>query len=482
MADPTQIDIDSNSLVVDMRNQGSTGLRRMGGLIFEDPLPQLEGQKGLAIYKEMALNDSMCGAILNAIDKTLRRMSWRTVPASTRWYDRQAEEFLGESMTDMEQPWPDIVSEALSMLPYGHCLLYPVYKRRCGHNLDPSMNSKYRDGRVSWRYMPIRSQDTIYKWHFNNSGDLIAVEQQAPPTYDVVQIPMDKLLLFRTSSYKNNPLGLSIFRSAYKAWYSKRAMENLEGIGVERDLAGIPKAWVPWEIMSSAATPEQKRSLEYVKKMATNLRVDEQTCIVLPSVFDPNGNRLYDLTLMTTGGSRQHDTDKIINRYERQIASAALADFLVVGNGASASGSRAMHTDKTSMFENSLAAYADIISEVMNRVAIPRLFRFNSFTISDYPQIEHGPVARQDLKDLADYVFKLAQSGMQLFPDQKLEEHLRKTAALPPPPTNEMDDMDVMPNDQMTPKFDQVKELHDPPVQQALPFGGQTDTNGHKTL
>ena len=33
-----------------------------------------------------------------------------------------------------------------------------------------------------------------------------------------------------------------------------------------------------------------------------------------------NGKPLYDLKLLTTGGSRQFDTDKVIQRYDHRIA------------------------------------------------------------------------------------------------------------------------------------------------------------------
>ena len=53
-------------------------------------------------------------------------------------------------------------------------------------------------------------------------------------------IPMSKALLFRTKSRKNNPEGRSILRNAYRSWYFKRRIQEIEGIGIERDLAGLP--------------------------------------------------------------------------------------------------------------------------------------------------------------------------------------------------------------------------------------------------
>ena len=62
--------------------------------------------------------------------------------------------------------------------------------------------------------------------------------QLAPPSYKQVVIPMEKCLLFRTQTHKNNPEGRSILRNAYRSWYFKKRIEEIEGVGIERDLAG----------------------------------------------------------------------------------------------------------------------------------------------------------------------------------------------------------------------------------------------------
>jgi len=430
----TPEELETNVLTIDMRNIGQTGLRRYAGLIFEDILPQLDGQKGLAIYKEMATNDPMCFSMLQAINRLIRKVPWRVKPASQQPFDLEAANFLDTCMHDMQNTWTEFVDEALSMVPYGHSPHEIVYKRRCGKDIDPSRNSKYADGRIAWRYFPLRSQDTIFRWHFDSSGDVVAIEQQAPPNYNYVVIPMEKILLFRTTIFKNNPLGMPILRGAYRPWFLKRGIENIECIAIERELAGLPVAWVPPELLSKNASASQKNLLSQVKEIVTNIRNNEQAGIVFPLVYDENGNKLYDLQLINSGGTRAIDTNIVIQRHNAQIASCALADFLAVGNTAGSQGSKAMHSDKTQLFAASLSGYLDIITETFNRNAIPRLFDLNSFPISDYPQIAHGDVEQRDLSQTADYIFKLAQSGMPMFPNFELEEYLHKIANFPAPP------------------------------------------------
>lgn len=425
---------DDPKQIIDFREVGATGLRRFSGFIYEEFLRELTGWSGMAVYKEMSWNDPTVSAILFAIKMLCRRVTWRTEPASSQPNDLEAAEFLDSCRDDMSMTWIDTINEALSMLEFGYAPTEIVYKRRCGDVLDPSMRSKHSDGRIGWRKLPIRSQDTIYRWQFDDHGGIQGVEQLAPPHYYHVTIPVEKLLLFRADTTKNNPESRSILRAAYRPWYFKKNIENIEAIGIERDLAGLPMAGVPPELLSASATPQQKAQLNYIKEIVTNVRRDEQAGIVFPMAYDVNGKELYKFSLLSTGGTRQIDTDKIVQRYDQAIARVVLADFLLLGHNNV--GSFALASSKTDLFATAIGAFLDIITEVFNRYAVPRLFALNDFKITDYPKIVHGDIESVDLKELGDYITKLAGAGYPLFPsvDGKLEQWLMKVAHMPEPP------------------------------------------------
>ena len=421
--------------IIDYREVGASGLKRFSGFIYEEFLPILTGWKGVAVYKEMSSNDPTVGAILFSIQMLCRRVPWRVKPASDDQRDKEAALFIEQCMNDMSNTWVDTIIEILSMLTYGYSVHEIVYKRRCGASIDPSMRSKYNDGRIGWRKFPIRSQDSIYRWQFDDHGGIQGVEQLAPPHYYHVVIPIEKMLLFRTTIEKNNPEGRSMLRNAYRPWYMKKNIEQIEGIGIERDLAGLPTAIVPPEMLSANASPGEKALLASIKNIITNIRRDEQEGVVFPGKYDANGKPMFELKLLSTGGSRQFDTDKIINRYDQRIAMTVLADFLLLGHNAV--GSFALASSKTKLFSTAIGAFLDMISSTFNRYAIPRLFDLNDFKISAYPEISHGDIEDTDLKDLGDYIQKLSQSGMPLFPNDELEKHLLTAAKLPVPKNEE---------------------------------------------
>lgn len=410
---------------------GSTGLRRTGGYIDEEFLPQLRGRKAVGIYREMSDNDPIIGALLFALERLLREIDWRVEPASDKAEDKQAAEFVEQCMEDMSHSWDDLISEVLTMLPFGWSYHELVYKRRVGPwEKNPVNKSKFTDGKIGWRKIPIRSQETLNRWIFDESGGVQAMIQLSPPYYQTVILPIDKCLLFRPNSVKNNPEGRSVLRNAYRPWYMKKRIEEIEAIGVERDLAGIPVGRVPADYLNAKAGTDQAKMVEAFRKMVRSVRRDEQEGILIPSAFDQDTKQpLFDFELLSAGGSRQFDTSGIIQRYEQRILMTVLADFILVGH--EGTGSYALHTDKTGLFRTAINSFAQSIADVFNRHAIPRLFLKNGWKPSELPRIVPSDVDPPDLTQLGAFIQQTTSAGMVWFPDAEMEKFIRKAARVP---------------------------------------------------
>jgi hypothetical protein len=277
--------------------------------------------------------------------------------------------------------------------------------------------------------MPIRAQETLFRWMMDDDGGIQGMVQVDPSSGGIHHIPIEKSLLFRTSSQKNNPEGRSILRNAYRSWYFKRRIEEIEAIGIERDLAGLPVAYVPPEFLSSTATAEQASVLATIQNIVTSIKRNEQEGIVMPSMYDDQGHKVFDLVLLSSGGSRQFDTDKIIQRYDQRIAMSILSDFILLGSDRV--GSYALGTSKMDLWSMSVDSIAKNIAEVINQHAIPRLLKLNGMDVSRAPYLTYGEVSHVDLNEIAGFVGNLVASGA-IVPDPKLEEYLRDLAGLPP--------------------------------------------------
>jgi len=400
---------------------GSTGLNRWGGYVYEEFLKDLQGPKALKVYKEMSSNDPVIGAVLFAAKQLIRRATWRVEPASDGAADKEAAQFVESCMRDMSSTWEDTITEILSMLVYGWSFHEIVYKRRLGNVRGPH-RSKYKDGKIGWRKLPGRAQSTLHEWRFDDDGGIQAMVQIAPPDMKVRVIPIEKALLFRTEADRNNPEGRSMLRNAYRPWFFKKRIEEIEGIGIERDLAGLPVLKPPGDLdIWNPNNPDAVRLRAMAEKLVTNIRRDANEGVVMPND--------WELQLLSTGSRRQFDTNAIINRYDQRIAITILADMIMLG--ADKVGSFALADVKKGMFAAALEAWLDSIAEVFNRYGITRLIDLNGFTqLTDYPQLRHSEVEAPDLEKLAKFISALTSANIALT-DPATINYFRDVANMP---------------------------------------------------
>ena len=410
---------------------GATGLRRTTGYVDEEFLPQLRGRKAVQIYREMSDNEPIIGALLFAVERLLREVDWRVEPATDDDEGHKAAEFVEECMRDMSQTWDDTITEILTMLPYGFSWHEIVYKKRVGPwETSPTKRSKYTDGKIGWRKLPIRAQETMLRWVFDDQGGIKAMVQMAPPYYKIVPIPIEKSLLFRPKFAKGNPEGRSMLRNAYRPWYIKKRLEEIALIGMERDLAGLPVAKVPRDYLAAAAGSDKAKMVDAFRKMVRSVRRDEQEGIILPQEYDPDTKQpLFEFELLTSGGTRQFDIIGYIQQLEQRMLMTVLADFILVGH--EQTGSYSLHTDKSGLFRTAINSIAQSVADVFNMYAIPRLFAVNGWKLDQLPQLKPSDVDPPDLTQLGAFMGQMTSAGMTWFPDPELEKFIRQAARLP---------------------------------------------------
>jgi len=410
---------------------GRTGLKHASGFIDEEFMRALRGSSGVKVYKEMRDNDPIIGAVLMALTNLVRQADWRIEPYDDSEKEQEKADLVDSCLHDMYVPWEDHISEALSMVVFGWSLFEIVLKKRKGFP-----GSLHSDGKIGLAKMAPRGQDTLTRWVFDDKGEAVAMVQQPAPDYIERTIPMRKSVLYRTAVWKDNPEGRSLLRNAYRPWFYKKRIEEVEGISIERELNGIPFAKVPPQILRADADDDEKATLDAIRTMVKNVRTDQQAGIIIPALYDENGNSLFEFSLLTTTGRRAVDTDKIIMRYNRTIALSMLADFVVIGHDNV--GSFAMASSKTKVFGVAIGSYMDSIADQFNRVVIPKLMEVNGYDLNKLPRLEHGDIETIDLGELAQYINALSGAGLDLTGEQ-IRAHLAGQAGMP------KDDIDVKP-------------------------------------
>ena len=401
---------------------GTPGLRQYSGFIDEEFLRELRGYKAIETFREMEANSPVIGGCLLAIKQLLRRVQIFVEPFDDAPEHMERAEFVEQCLADMDQTWTQIQTEILTCLPFGWALLEQVYKKRS------EGNSKHPDGKIGWKKWSLRSQETLYRWELGDHGEILGFWQQDPyAKLPTTLIPAEKFLLFRSETTKGNPEGRSVLRNAYQPYYfAKRTMEIL-GIGMERDLAGLPVIYAPQEVCAVTPSPANAAVKASLERVLRNLRRGQQEGVLMPNIRDDKGNRRYEFELTTSGGSRQFDVSKILEQFNRLQAIPLLADFILIGH--EAVGSFALSSSKTELFATALAGWLEAILEVINEDALPRLFRMNGWPPGECPEVKHGDIETADLEKMGKFLTAYIGAGGLM--DDDLDEHLRKQASWP---------------------------------------------------
>lgn len=403
------------------RPLGVSGLRRYGSYIYEEFLPELRWPGAAKVYQEMADNDAVIGAIMYLAEMLIRSCTWEVQAASDSDADKEAAGFLRECMDDMDVSWANTISEILSMLTYGFSFHEIVYKVRRGPDeVNGKYRSKYSDGRIGWRRLPSRAQTSLAEWEFDEEGDVQAFIQRCEPKFDTIRIPMSRGLLFRTRVSKDNPEGKSLLRNAYRAWFFKKHFEEIEGIGIERDLAGFPVLTAPEGLdLWNEEDPAMVKMKADAEALVASVRCDSEAGMLLP-----NG---WELKLLTSGSSRQINIGETIDRYDNRIAITMLSDIILIGNNRN--GSFALADTKKSLLASALQAQVSNIADVFNAVAVPRLFAMNDFPgISHLPTIVPSGIQTPSVQEVA---LMLRAMGLNISKDKTLLKYLWHVLGFP---------------------------------------------------
>jgi hypothetical protein len=406
---------------------GNSGLSKFNGVINEEQMRELQGRRGVLTYRKMADYDDTVGAMLFAMTTLLKAASFKWVAAGESPDDIERRDFFESVWKDMSQTWEDVLGDILTMFTYGWSLHEIVLKTREGEHADPARRSQFSDGRVGVRKLAIRAQETLDRWVLGDNDGIDGMVQRTEK--GEVTIPIQKALLFRTATTKNNPEGRSLLRNAWQSWYFKGNIRTVEGIGIERDLAGYPNIQLQegapdiWNPNDANAT----RLREVLESSIRNIRRDEQEGSIMP--------KWAKLELLSSGGKRNFDTGEVITRYDQRICMTVLADFIMIGHDAV--GSKALSTTKVSVFTRALSGYGHGICAIINRFLVPKLMRLNGWSAAEPPRLECSNIMNIEIADVVALVKAMSEGGALMFPDPDLERGLMSLIGMPRSAKNE---------------------------------------------
>ena len=416
---------------------GVAGDNTYNGQIRADEfLPELRGKKAIRKYREMRDNDSTIGAVMYATEQVLRDVDLKVMPANDSAEAKEEAEFVKSVLDDMDHTLDDHIAESLSNLSYGFAWFEVIYKRRNGPTeRSDKKRSKYTDGRMGVRKIAIRAPWTISRFDVDNqTGDVKGIYQDGSGYNNSNYIPTRKSLYYRTTTINGDPAGRSILRNAYTSYEYVNNLQSIEAIAVERELAGIPVARIPAEYLSGDATAAQSGFVNNLQSILRDVKFNEQGYIILPSDTYPDkdgaptNQKLVDVELMSSSGSRNIDIDPIVRRYQHDIARSVLSEFLMLGGGNT--GSYALSKSKTDLFLRALESYIQAIVDVLNKQLVERLWELNGLNYDMMPTIVAGDVAPHDLREIAAFLRNLNGADINVSDHPEVIQDLMDIAEL----------------------------------------------------
>ncbi len=390
---------------------GVTGLKHIGGRIREEYLNALKTWNSeVRLYLEMR-DDPIVGTLLDAIKLPLAAASFDVQPAPGGTpQDEDAAKWLWEAMNQMDaQPWASHVEDALECLDFGFSVGEIVLDKRA-------------DGRLWLKNIDPRGAESLDHWKYASDAKdkLEAFVQSDPNLGATYEIPITKCVHFKYKGRKGNPQGHSLLRALYRPYKFARNLEDLEGIGVERDIGGMPIAKLTGE------GDYTTQDIDDLKATMKNLRKDEELYLIEPPGVEV---RAY------SGGNKIYDVNVIIERYHKLILMRFFAQFLKLGMDKV--GTQALVKGAQDFFTLALEGVQRYLLESWNLQLVPYLFRFNQWTgLSGYPEIVWEKPGKADLGAIINFL-NTAVGAKLITPTDLDEDHLRSIADLPELPEEE---------------------------------------------
>lgn len=388
------------------KRYGTRGLSIWSGIIREEYVPALKDwSRASKIYLEMQ-DDVIIATLLDAIIEPLLAAEFDVTPGGEAPGDQAAATFLWDNMTNMHrQTWRSHVRDMLESIAFGFAVAEIVLEKRA-------------DGRMWLKNADPRGQETLVRWDFDGDDVTAFVQRPLSSTMTAeISIPMEKLVHVIFRGRKGNPMGQPLLRSLYRSWRFLKNLENLEGVGVERDVGGMPIFEEPPETLM---TTEDETAIDDMLKA---IRVDETASVRIPA-----GAKLTAYG----GGNKMYDVGAIIERKKKEILMRFFAQFLTLGMDKV--GTQALVKGSHDFFGIALQAVQQELLESWQQQLVPFLFRFNDFPgITKLPVIQWHDPGKVDITAIVGAFAQGASSGLlTAMPED--EDYIRGAMDLPDRP------------------------------------------------
>lgn len=410
---------------------GSRGTAVHGGYIVSNETnADLQGSRRYKTFGEILVNCAILGAGVRYFLNLTSKAGWKVTPADDSEEAKEYAEFVEDVMNDMETPWARIVRRAAMYRFYGFSVQEWTAKKR-------------EDGRIGFLDIEPRPQKTIEKWELDESGEVAGCTQTVPQTGLDVFLPRWKIVYLVDDSLSDSPEGLGLFRHIAPHAKRLKTYEDLESIGFETDLRGIPVLRAPIAILRQAVKDgkmtqtQMDEALNTLKNFITNHFRSAKTGLLLDSLTytssdearTPSNTTQYSIELLRGSGSTiMKEVESAIDRVNEEIARLLGVEHLLLGT--QSKGSFALSRDKTNNFFLIVDSTLVELSETFEKDFLDVLWELNGFSKETKPTLSPEPVKFTDVSVIVEALARLATAGAPLDPNDPAVNEIRELLGL----------------------------------------------------
>lgn len=380
-----------------------------GSITQEEYNSNLTGQNARKIFDIMRRSDGTTHAALQAVTLPILSIDYNVEPASDDAADVDNAEFVKHELMNRNINWHSFLRESCTMFPFGFSVFEKTFELT-------EFNGK---ARIGIQKIASRKQRTVLFWQTKDGKP--GIQQQllsanADGKQGLIDIPMEKLIVFTNEREGDNYEGISLLRFAYKDWDMKDKLGLVNAISLEKMGVGVPVLTVP----ADADEAEKAKARASLRQF----RANEEAYLELPGATEGWGVEMLDMKANTV-----KDILPTIMYHDRQILLSVLAQFLELG--AKGGGSKALSQDHSAMFMMSEeAAVKNIVSTIQKQLIEPLCDLNFTDMPNGYPKLTSGRVSDEDITNVAASVNQLMVAGA-LTADPTLESWIRESLHAP---------------------------------------------------
>lgn len=378
------------------------------GGTFRDVVPALgTPSQAFQTYDEMANSDSSVDVSLRAAKTPIMGADFFVEPFDSRPENLDIAEFVEFNLlSGTNAPFLIVLEDILRMFEFGASMVEKVYEDR---EWAPKRSGANRRKYTMLKKLAPRPTPTVSKINYDDNGGPVSIEQnavRADNKPEKVTIDIEQLIIFANNRKGGNLEGKSLLRTAYRPWYFKTNLYNIDGIQKERHGMGFPHVELPPGYKESDKTA----ALEMVR----NIRTNEHGGAVTP----PN----WKLSFLELPG-QPVDVMRSIEHHNGSIMLNTMTQFLLLGLEGSGGG-RATSGSHQDMFNKSLRYVGNLICDTINLYCVPYLVGYN-FDTDKFPRLRIRNIGEtKDLQQWASAVANLAARNL-ITPDIDTEQWVR---------------------------------------------------------